>query len=102
MQVDNCYLSLHKRDDITQVSVTSGCPNAARTMTHKRFFAHTNPATQLVYSEPLLFAEGSRGGGGASCTYSLEFVLIGDNKFANLLCNYPHHLTKSQALNAQV
>ena len=27
------------------VSVTSGCPNVARVMTHHGFFDHTNPTT---------------------------------------------------------
>ena len=44
------------------VSVTSGCPNAARTVSLHRFFDHTNPIAQHgVYEEPLPSTKGSGG-----------------------------------------
>ena len=63
VHVYNSYdLPLHRRGEVTPVSITSGCPNAARTTTHQRVFAHTNTTTQTgVYNEPLLFVEDLEG-----------------------------------------
>ena len=72
------------------VSVTYGSINTIKTVTSQNVFSHTNPTIQPgVTNESLPSTKGS----GGPCTHPLEYVLIGDNKFPNLLCGHLHNLT---------
>ena len=101
MQVDNSYLPPRRKDDVTLMSVTSGCHNDARTLTPQNVFSHTNPITHVVYDEPLPSTKGLEG------TMHLPFVVadlpgIGSFTCPLLVEKKPDLWKKSQASNSQV
>ena len=61
-QVENQYLSPHRREDGTLKNFNGECSNLVITMAPQRVFVNTNPVTHLgAYNEPLPLAGGTGG-----------------------------------------